>query len=372
MLPLINELTTKLRSIPSTSDKKVFTGFDGYVDYIQKLVKKKETGNVEYYQSLSDLGGHIGNAAGKSAQIELVTKAIKSGGNAPILSHALGSLGIVNHCVGTMGLPAIHPVFKDLHTNSFLHSIGEPGISNALELDDGKLILSELSTFDSLTLDKIIDIKGADFLYQCFIESDLIALVDWANLPLCTPLWLDLYHFLKTKNFSNKIFFFDLCDPHKKNNQEVLEIVKVIGCYQSLGKTILGLNENEAIQVFQVIKETHSADKNSSKQFANQNLEQVAQYIFDNIHVDLLLVHPVDRTIVVTNNATIELPGRVVTQPKLLTGGGDNLNAGFCFGLLHDFSLQESMLMGMATSGAYVQNGYSPDRDDIINYLNNW
>jgi len=312
------------------------------------------------------------DAAGKSAQIELVTKAIKLGGNAPILSHAIGSLGIVNHCVGTVGLPAIHPVFKDLHTNSFLHSIGEPGISNALELDDGKLILSELSTFDSLTLEKIVSIIGEDFLCQRLIESDLVALVDWANLPLCTPLWLDLYHFLKTRNISNKIFFFDLCDPHKKNKQEVSEILKVIGCYQSLGKTILGLNENEAIQLFQGIREIHAADKNESIEFADNNLKQIVRFIFEHIQVDILLVHPVDSTIVVTHNETIELPGRMVAQPKLLTGGGDNLNAGFCFGLLHQFSLQECMLMGMATSGAYVQNGYSPNRDEIINYLNNW
>jgi hypothetical protein len=370
MRPLINELTTKLRSIASTSDKKVFTGFDGYVDYIQKPVKKKETGNVEYYQSLSDLGGHIGKAAGKSAQIELVTKAIKSGGNAPILSHALGSLGIVNHCVGTMGLPFIHPVFSELHTNSFLHSIGEPGISNALELDDGKLILSELSTFDSLTLEKIIDIKGSDLLYQCLTESHLIALVDWANLPLCTQLWLDLYHFLKAKNISNKYFLFDLCDPHKKSNPEINEIVQVISCYQSLGKTILGLNENEAIQLYHVIKGILPAG--NGKQFTDLTLQEVAQFIFAHIHVDILLVHPVDRTIVVTNDSTLELPGRVVSHPKLLTGGGDNLNAGFCFGMLHGFSLKESLLMGMATSGAYVQNGYSPDRNDIINYLQNW
>jgi sugar/nucleoside kinase (ribokinase family) len=52
-----------------------------------------------------------------------------------------------------------------------------------------------------------------------------------------------------------------------------------------------------------------------------------------------------------------------------LTGGGDNLNAGFCLGLLNNLSIEECMLAGMATSGAYVQNGFSPSMDDLIEYL---
>src|SRR5688572_28661871 len=47
-------------------------------------------------------------------------------------------------------------------------------------------------------------------------------------------------------------------------------------------------------------------------------------------------------------------------KPKVLTGGGDNLN-GYCLGLLFGFSLQQCILLGMAVSGAYIQNGTSPD-----------
>jgi hypothetical protein len=30
------------------------------------------------------------------------------------------------------------------------------------------------------------------------------------------------------------------------------------------------------------------------------------------------------------------------------------------------------MILGMATSGAYIQNGYSPEIQDLINYLEVW
>jgi len=86
----------------------------------------------------------------------------------------------------------------------------------------------------------------------------------------------------------------------------------------------------------------------------------------------VLLVHPVDRTIVVTDQDTFELYGNVVSNPAILTGGGDNLNAGFCLGLLNGFSLKECMITAMGTSGAYVKSGISPSMDDLINYLSLW
>jgi sugar/nucleoside kinase (ribokinase family) len=85
--------------------------------------------------------------------------------------------------------------------------------------------------------------------------------------------------------------------------------------------------------------------------------------------IDLLLVHPVDRSITVSEKGTLELTGRVIEKPKILTGGGDNLNAGFCLGLINGFDIEECMMLGMATSGAYVQQGVSPTLNDLVKFL---
>jgi hypothetical protein len=34
--------------------------------------------------------------------------------------------------------------------------------------------------------------------------------------------------------------------------------------------------------------------------------------------------------------------------------------------------MEESMILGMATSGAYVKNGESPDISELIGYLKTW
>jgi sugar/nucleoside kinase (ribokinase family) len=54
------------------------------------------------------------------------------------------------------------------------------------------------------------------------------------------------------------------------------------------------------------------------------------------------------------------------------TGGGDNLNAGYCLGLLLGLDPSQCMILGMASSGSYVQESQSPDVTQLISYLKNW
>ncbi|MEP7323318.1 MAG: hypothetical protein ABI761_15440 [Saprospiraceae bacterium] len=346
-----------------------FVGFDGYVDFIQKAVKTNSKEEKVYFQTLHELGAHITNAAGKSAQVELSTQVKKLGGNGPIMANALASLGISNYCAGTMGYPVIHEVFKEMHPRCHLLSLTEPGISNALEFEDGKLILSELSAFDQLDFSFIQQRHGANYLDEALQKSKLISMVDWANLPLCTSMWAQLFEHLKSLLTDQKIFFFDLCDPSKKTSQEIQEVLDVISQFKVLGTTIMGLNENEARKVFKALSGEKSSDNDYDDFLPSDDLQKISEYIFKKMQIDALMVHPVDRTILVTPGDSYMQSGKVITHPKLLTGGGDNLNAGFCFGLLLGCTWEESMELGMATSGAYVQNGVSPDIDTLIAFM---
>lgn len=369
----MQELANKLqaaRERPSTATAML--GFDGYVDYIQKAVQTSTKDTPAYFESLSDFGKHIVSAAGKSAQVELRTAVTKFGGNAPIMAHALARVGIRNYCVGTMGYPVLHDSFRELHEHCTVLSIGEPAITNALEFGDGKLILSETSTFKDIDLHYIHRLCGNDFLDKAIEESGLIAMVDWANLPNCTALWDQLCDHMAAIAVKEKLFFFDLCDPSKKSGQEIRQVLGVIGRYRRLGKTILGLNENEALKLYRALRDPGVTSDEGAEEELPVPLTEVSKFIFDRTDIDVLLVHPVNCALLATDSGVIELPGKVVGRPKILTGGGDNLNAGFCFGLLNDFSLEESALLGMATSGAYVSSGYSPTIADLITYLNSW
>jgi sugar/nucleoside kinase (ribokinase family) len=61
--------------------------------------------------------------------------------------------------------------------------------------------------------------------------------------------------------------------------------------------------------------------------------------------------------------------GKLVEEPKILTGGGDNFNAGYALGCLMELEMEERLLLGMGCSGTYIQNGKSPDLSELGEYL---
>jgi hypothetical protein len=353
-----------------------FVGFDGFIDIIQKAVKKNANGETTYFNTIHDFAEHLDRMNGKSGQVEFVTSQIKMGGNAPILSHALSKLGIKNKCLGAMGFPEVDPMFSFRNQLDNLISISPPGKSNAVEFANGKIIFSDLSVFQKYNWDFIKRRVNFIELRKAVEKSKLIALVDWANLPHATDLWEG---FLKDVVIPignrDQFFLFDLCDPSKKPGNQIRKVLNLIGQFSRYGKVILGLNENEATVIWTALNQN---DKTLAKDVKVPSLDKIGHFIYQKMNVDTLLIHPLDRTLVFRDekkfkeNSFIVLKGQVIKDPKVQTGGGDNLNAGFCLGLLAGFEIQYCMLLGMATSGAYLQNGTSPDINDLIAYIKKW
>lgn len=369
LLLVIDELLGLLTAALPLSNKHTFVGLDGYVDRIQKVVRAQQGSESAYFDTLPDLAARIQQAAGKSAQLELVNQTVKAGGNAPIMAHALGTLGLPNYCLGNFGEDTIHPVFKTMSDNCQLLSLGKPAETNALEFDDGKLILSELSTFSRLDWAFVQQKFSVRQLIDRMNKCEMIALVDWCNLPLATDVWQGILKDVLPglDDTHQRQFFFDLADPSKKSEAEILQVLEVISEYSAYGEVTLGLNENEAHRLAQVLFSREG--KNLSPGMA---LEEISQFIFIKMSVSLLLVHPLDSVVVVSREGVQRIRGRLVKKPLISTGGGDNLNAGFCFGRLMGCNPKVAAVLGMATSGAYVQYGQSPHRQDLKNYLEQW
>ncbi len=395
MKALITSLIKALRNYQESGREfKALVGFDGYVDKIQKVVRSKNGKASIYFDTITQIADHVATLAGVSGQIEIRNLELKLGGNAPIMANALGALGIKNTCIGTMGYPDLSNVFEEMNPNCDVVSIAEPAQTNALEFNDGKLIFSEVSTFEQLTWTYVAAIAGIDNLTKWIYESQLIAFVDWSNLNHCTDIWQGILediiinlnpspsekeHSIFFRNHKNipddegygmrhKNFFFDLCDLSKRSKEEILTALAVINRYKPYGKVTLALNENEARKIYIAMGGAALDGENAE----SADLQIVANYIFSNISVHQVLVHPTDCSIIRTKNGVFEVKGRLVPEPRILTGGGDNLNAGFCLGLLMDLPIQQTMLLGMATSGAYITNGTSPEIGDLIRYLEIW
>ncbi|MFZ6013211.1 MAG: hypothetical protein ACOYXT_22900 [Bacteroidota bacterium] len=364
------ELQQLLRSSDKKPcEKKAFIGFDGFVDKIKKAVKEKQNTRTVYFDSIREFADRILMASGKSGQIQMDTQHMKLGGNAPILSNTLGKLGIGSFCVGSMGYPDRHEIFSGISAACETISVLEPGRSDAIEFNDGKLIFSELEVFDQYNWSHVKRNAGLEKIKHAVAGSDLIAFVDWANLPHASNIWEGiLEEVIKPMHKRDFVFLFDLCDPSKKTTEQIDEVLDLISSFSTYGKVTLGLNENETLKIWTALNgKDFVKDKEKLPPIA-----EAGDFLHKAMTIDSLLIHPIDRSIVYRQHETVELMGRLVTKPKVLTGGGDNLNAGFCLGLLCGFTLPQCMLLAMAASGAYIENGISPDRQDIIEYLDIW
>jgi len=130
-----------------TTQLKAFVGLDGFVDEILHVVDKRES--AEKYQRLpgiAKLAERLAGAAGKSTNIELVNQLTKLGGNGPIMANALAGFGLQTTYLGNLGYPNVHPIFFEFAQRAEVHSIAEPGYTDALEFEDGKIMLGKLQS----------------------------------------------------------------------------------------------------------------------------------------------------------------------------------------------------------------------------------
>ena len=91
-------------------------GFDGYIDELMRVVESRDSaGTASYFQDITGFSRRIAAAAGRSADLEVVTDTIKLGGNGPIMANALAGMGVPTVCIGAMGYPEIRAEFKAKH-----------------------------------------------------------------------------------------------------------------------------------------------------------------------------------------------------------------------------------------------------------------
>ncbi len=360
----ITDVIAKLSDI--SPSKTALVGFDGYIDKIQTVVEKQNRlGELpQLFESLDSFGSHVRDAAGLSTQLTVRTEKKKLGGNGPIMAHALATLGIENTCIGPFGVDEILSPFLEMHPQCRLINLGQSAETIALEFLDGKLILSDTAPFDCIDWNHLKKVIGIQQLAGLTGKCDLISLVDWSNLAHANTIWKGILEELLIPLDHRPMVFFDLSDPGKRHDDEITQALEIISAFGRHTKTILGLNGNEALKIYHALEKVSNRTESDSKDF-----EHIGRYIFGYCKLDQLVIHPIDCAYVVSKNGCFLTKGSLVREPKILTGGGDNFNAGYCLGQLLSCSEVESSLLAMAASGSYIQNGHSGDQENLKQYL---
>jgi len=353
--------------IERASRMRAFVGLDGFVDEIIHVVDKRD--NAEKFQRLptiTKLAERLAAAAGKSTNIELVNQRTKLGGNGPIMANALARLGIKVTYIGALGYPHLHPVFAEFARRAEVHSIAEPGRTDALEFDDGKLMLTKTTSMNDITWDNIQLRYGRGKFIDNFSTADLVGFVNWTMVPYMSDLWDSLLQeFCPAAPEPRRKMFFDLADPEKRKPQDIQRALELIVRFEKYFEVILGLNEKEAYEIGQVLG-LNTANR------SRDGLAALAGEIQKRTPVDALVVHPVSYALAAGGGTVSVVDGPYVDKPLITTGAGDHFNSGFCLGKLLGFDNAACVLTGVTCSGFYVRNAQSPFMEDLAAMLRAW
>jgi sugar/nucleoside kinase (ribokinase family) len=332
-----------------------FVGLDGFVDEILLVVDKRE--NAEVYQRLptiAQLGSRLSAAAGKSANVELVNQITKLGGNGPIMANALASFGLKVTYLGILGYPNLHPVFLDFAKRAEVHSIADPGTTDALEFEDGKIMIGKHASLKQVTWENIQTRFGRERFAEKFGSANLVGFVNWTMIPYMSDLWESiLKEICPGMRGPRRTLFFDLADPEKRTREDILRALELIGKFEEHFDVILGLNEKEAHEVGEVFGFKAAAA-------TAEALVELGVQVAKRLKAGTLVVHPVSYAFAINQGKVALVQGPFTPKPLITTGAGDHFNSGFCLGRLLGLDSTMSVLTGVTTSGYYVRTAQSP------------
>ena len=349
------------------SQMTAFVGLDGFVDEILHVVDKRES--AEKYTRLPTIrqfSARLAEAAGQSTNLELVSRFTKLGGNGPIMANALASFGVNVTYLGILGYPNLHPVFADFSKRAKVYSIAEPGCTDALEFEDGKIMLGKHQSLEQMNWANIKTRFGLDKFAFHLASADLVGFVNWTMLNAMSDIWSAvLKEICPSLKAPRRILFFDLADPQKRTGEDIMRALKLIGAFQQYFDVILGLNEKEGYEIGNNLGL-------KTNEHSRESLLDLCQHIHRLIPVDTIVIHPTAYALASGPDGTALAEGPFTPKPKITTGAGDHFNSGFCLGKLLGFSTELCLLTGVTTSGCYVRSGQSPTITDMAQMLGNW
>jgi hypothetical protein len=344
-----------------------FLGLDGFVDEIIAAVdERRDAREYERIPTIGALAQRIAAAAGRSTNIELVTTRTKLGGNGPIMANALAAFGLRVTYLGALGCPTMHPVFEEFARRAEVHTIADPGRTDAVEFEDGKLLLGKMFPLAEVTWENIGRQGKRALVEQQMASASLVGFVNWTMLPYMSDIWAALQaEVCPGLSGPRRWMFFDLADPEKRPLAERERALGLIAGFQRHFDCILGLNEKEAFEVGTVLGL-------AGLRHGRSDLQALTAALRKHIAVDTIVVHPTRHALACSGGGVDDVDGPFVARPLITTGAGDHFNSGFVLGKLLGLTNGQALLCGVSTSGFYVRTGHSPSVADVAGLMRNW
>lgn len=355
----IDPVQTLRNGIHVLAEKTVTLGFDGFVDSIARVIRNKSASRTDLFETIRQFGEYTLERSSGNFSLELLQVVKKPGGNMPIMALALAPWAGQVNCVGALGYPSIDPIFSGFPQNCNLLSFAEPGITTALEFNDGKIIMGEMSQLNGAKWENVKRVIGLERLTEAFKNSHLLGIVNWSELDYASDIWRGvLNEVLPGINYGHKPFaFFDLADCSKKSASDIRESLGIIREFGKWFHITLGLNRNEA----GIIHKCLSNDSVTRQ----HDMNEIGDDLYQRLDIPTLIIHFHTTAMGWSEmeNCIVETPR--IDKPVISTGAGDNFNAGYCAGLLLGLKLPQCLELGHAFAKHYLQHGKSVTKEEV-------
>lgn len=344
-----------LPSEPSGGD--VVFGFDGYVDNVREMGTNASSSENERITTLSELGDEIvtSAAADSSLAISWECHGKRTGGHVSHLSRAYQTLGFDPTLVGMCGDPILD-IFEQEFAECTLHSLGDPGVTDAIEFNDGKLMLMENGGNATLDWETIQSRVGIETLVNEIDGAKLLGIGYWAVIPEMASILDGLREMVFPKLADPPQHV--LLDPAniREIDRELLEsIVTATGHLAEEVDITVSANRYETAELAAVLGSNTSDE-----------LVADARVAFDSLDVDRFVGHSVTESVVISEDGTTSVRVNPIDSPELTTSAGDHFNTGLSLGLVEGLPEDAAVVLGNALAREFVRTGETPSYDDVV------
>ncbi len=365
----LEQLNTNLASF------RVVLGFDGYIDSLYRMVKNRTSPTeVEFYESMADFGQYIINSAGSSGSVERILKKKLGGGFTVNTGRAIANMAPQSQVriIGALGYPTIDPIYEQLPSNVILSSVGNCGLTLAMEFDDGKIMSQDMEGINNLDWDSILTrIGGEDKLIEILDAADVIGNGHWSLMPHMNNFWEHLIAdiFPKLTDSKSKYFFVDPADLQKRNSEDIHQMLSLLGQINEFIPVILSVNDKEAADIARVLNAEGIPllDKQdiTTYETAGKNINSI-------INLAYFVIHDPHFGTITGPDFHVWASEGYTLKPKFTTGAGDHFNAGVLLAIKAGFSPAEAIMIANSATAIFVRTGESPSLTDLRKYMENY
>lgn len=353
---------TARSQLPATlPGERVVFGFDGYVDRVREVVADRhDPDDYDRLDTLAGFGDRVQDsvAADSSLSFEWLQHGTRTGGHTCHLARAFGHWGFDPTMIGMYGDPVLD-TFAEEFADYDLHTLGEPGYTDAVEFDDGKLMLIENGDTMDLDWETLTERVDRESLCSRLDGAALLGTGYWAETPDLpdvldgvADLWDDL-------DDPPGTLLVDPGDVRKLDAERLHSGTDVIGRLADRTRVVVSVNRAET----QLLADTYGEEP------IPDDFEAQARIVADQFDASLLVAHGVERSLVLDGDDTTSVAVPAVDDPELTTSAGDHFNAGLALALVAGVDPAGAVVVGNAVAGAFVRSGEPPSFEAVREFV---